>query len=126
MFLNQVKVSNNGELNFIQSYFEAHGSFIPMIGYVLMFAAGIVGLIFLKATILEEQKKFIYYGAAIALVIASLLVLMEGAFITMSINQEGVSAQLLFAPIFASVVSIISALMLCLFEIMTNRSEEKE
>ena len=124
MFLYQVRITNRGELSFIDTFFGSDGTFIPLIGYGLMLASAVVCFIFIDSPMLEEQKRFIYYAISAVLVIAALLVFTEGALITAMINEEGVSARLLSPPIIAGTLAIVSALGLSFAEISTKHKKE--
>lgn len=124
MFLYQVRITGRGELNFIDTFFGSDGTFIPLIGYVLMLACSIVCFVFINSPMLEEHKRFIYYIISSVLVIAALLVFTEGAVITSLINEEDVSARLLAPPIIAGVLAIVSALGLSFVEISTKHKRE--
>ena len=125
MFFNQVRVTGVGKLNFINSYFGEHGTFIPFIGYVLMLICA--GLCFglINVNVLEEQKRVVYYVISAVLVVASLLVFIEGAIITARYNQDGVSARLLAPPIIAGILSFISALLLSFVEISGKEPKQE-
>ena len=119
MFFNQVIVTNQGKLNFIESYFSNHGSFIPLIGYVLLFltAFGITITVFFNQ---YEEKRIVFILCAIIILISSIIIFMEGALITIRINTEGVSARLLTAPIVAGSLSILASLGICFAEFIPD------
>ena len=121
MFFNQVEVTAQGKINFVDSFFGNHGSPLAFVGYILLIAASLttVGMIFL--TVVEEKKRYVYLILAAVLVVASIFVFIEGAIITSNINLDGITARLLFAPAFAGILAIISALGLCFAEFITDK-----
>lgn len=124
MFFNQVSVAGVGKLNFIDSYFGSHGSFISFIGYVLLLVCGGISLGFINSNLLEEQKRYIYYIVSAVIVAAAVLIFIEGAIITNNYNQDGVSARLLAPPIIAGVSAIVAALLLSFVEISKKESKQ--
>lgn len=123
MFAKQLYVEllgNKGYVAFDDAMFGNDGSVITFIGYLLVILAslGVCALVFLSLD--EKIKKLAIFGAAFLLLLGAIFIFIEASVVNGNIG--GSAYHLTAGPVFAGILAILAAVLVCASEFAPDKN----